>query len=263
MDNQGVQWHDNQHIHDTFISYFTDIFSSDKPIILQHSLDVIKNRVPRMMQDELSADFTPGEIVDAMKSMKSTSSPGPNGLPALFYQTYWQLIGTDVIQLALHILNHEGDPSVINKTYITLIAKINNPTTPSDYRPISLCNVILKIITNTISNRIKKVLPTIISDHQSAFMSNRLITDNILVAFEAFHKINNTHNSRKGLVGIKLDMAKAYDRIEWTFLNKTLLAIGFPPSMVSTIMKCVSTISFSLLINGQPTDSFTPQRGLR
>jgi len=74
--------------------------------------------------------------------------------------------------------------------------------------------VILKIITKTIANRVKKVLPFIVSDHQIAFLSNRLIADNILVAFEAIHKIHKTNNSKKGLVGIKLDMAKTYDRIE-------------------------------------------------
>lgn len=95
-----------------------------------------------------------------------------------------------------------------------LIPKVFNPSHPSEFRPISLCNVILKIVTKTIKKRIKKFLPTVISENQSAFISNRLITNNILVAFEAFHKFYKTHNTKKDLVGIKLDMAKAYDRIE-------------------------------------------------
>lgn len=134
--------------------------------------------------------------------------------------------------MALQILNKGSDPTLINYTYIVLIPKINNPTQPSDYRPISLCNVILKIVTKTIANRIKNVLPQVISDHQSAFLPNRLITDNILVAFEVFNKIYKTNNTKKGLVGIKLDMAKVYDRIEWSFLNKTLLTMGFPPILL-------------------------------
>ena len=213
-DNQGVLWHDAPHIHDIFTNYFHDIFSTFNPATIHNSLEVIHNRVPRNMVNDFSAEFTLEEVVAAMKSMRSTSSPGPDGLPVLFYQTYWQFIGNEVIQFALNILNNGVDPSIINHTYITLIPKNNNPFRPSEYRPISLCNVILKIITKTIANRVKKVLPTVISDHQSAFLSNRLITDNILVAFEAFHKINKTNNSKKGLVGIKLDMAKAYDRIE-------------------------------------------------
>lgn len=262
-DNQGVLWQDLPHIHDIFINHFKDIFSTSNPIAGHNYLDVIKNRITNDMMADLNMDFTPDEVVTAMKTMKSTSSPGPDGLPALFYQTYWHLIGNDVTKAVLHILNNGGDPSNINHTYITLIPKTNNPTQPSEFRPISLCNVILKIVTKTIANRVKRILPYIISNHQSAFISNRLITDNILVSFEAFHKINKTSNSKKGLVGIKLDMAKAYDRIEWGFLNNVLLTMGFPNNMVSTIMKCVSTVSFSILINGQPTDSFIPQRGLR
>jgi hypothetical protein len=172
------------------------------------------------MLADLSADFTPEEVVFAIKSMKGTSSPSPDGLPAIFYQTYWHLISTEVTQYVLHILNHGGDPSSINHTYITLIPKINNPSHPSGYRPISLCSVILKIFTKTIANRIKRILPHVISDHQSAFLSNRLITDNILIAFEAFHKIYKTNNKRKGLVGIKLDMAKPMIELSGAFLIK-------------------------------------------
>jgi len=178
----------------SLFKYFYDIFSTSTQVNMDNNIHVIHNRVPRNMVEDLSAEFTPKEVVIAMKS---TSSPGPDGLPTLFYQTYWQLIGIDVLQLVLNILNNGGDPTIINHTYINLIPKNNSPQRPSEYRPISLCNVILKIITKTITNRVKKVLPLIVSDHQSAFLSNRLITNNILVAFEAFHKIHKTKSLRK------------------------------------------------------------------
>jgi hypothetical protein len=90
-----------------------------------------------------------------------------------------------------------------------------------------------------------------------------LITDNTLLAFEIFHHIKNNKNKKKGLVGIKLDMVKAYDRLEWIFINNTLLSMGFPSNLVKTIMNCVTTVSFSILINGQPSPYFKPHRGIR
>jgi hypothetical protein len=119
----------------------------------------------------------------------------------------------------LHVLNNKGDPTPFNNTYICLIPKKKDPTHPSDYRPISLCNVLLKIITKTIANRIKLMLPDVISPNQSAFVPGRMITDNTLVAYEVFHFFNQS-TSQKGYMGIKTDMAKAYDRVEWSFLQK-------------------------------------------
>jgi hypothetical protein len=194
--------------------------------------------------------------------MKSLAAPGPDGLPAKFYHTYWDIVGKEVITTALNILNNNGDPSPFNATNICLIPKVNNPTQPSDFRPISLCNVTLKLITKTIANKIKTILPDIISTNQSAFVLGKLITYNIIIAHEIFHYLAQT-TSQTGYIGLKTDMAKAYDRLEWKFIRATLEAMNFPHTMVNTIMKCVSTVSFSILINGNPTTTFFPQRGPR
>jgi hypothetical protein len=215
------------------------------------------------MHTYLSQEFTAAEISYAAHQLKSNPAPGHDGLNAKFYQTYWDIIGGGVTQTALDVLNNGGNPETLNNTHICLIPKHNNPITPVDYRPIALCNVILKIITKTIANRIKNILPDVISPHQSAFLPGRLKTDNTLLAFEIFHHIKNNKNKKKGLVGIKLDMAKAYDRLEWIFINNTLLSMGFPGNLVKTIMNCVTTVSFSILINGQPSPYFKLHRGIR
>jgi hypothetical protein len=120
----------------------------------------------------------------------------------------------------------------------------------------------LKIITKTISNRLKLILPEEISQNQSAFVPGRLITDNTLVAYEVFHHFGQSNN-KIGFMGVKTDMAKAYDRVEWKFLQTTLETMGFPHHLTDTIMNCVSNVSFSILVNGKPSQQFTPQRGLR
>lgn len=96
---------------------------------------------------------------------------GPNGLPALFYQKYWHVVGTDVSRMVLDILNNGKDPSVINNIFITPILKCKNPKTPKDFFPISLCNMVMKIVTKTISNRIKKILLEVIDAKQNAICS--------------------------------------------------------------------------------------------
>ena len=104
-------------------------------------------------------------------------------------------------------------PPDFNATHICLIPKRNNPQKVTDYRPISLTNVLSRIVSKVLANQLKKILPHIISMSQSAFLPDRLITDNVLVAFETMHCINQRRKGKEGLMAIKLDMSKAFDRV--------------------------------------------------
>ncbi|XP_024177965.2 uncharacterized protein LOC112183883 [Rosa chinensis] len=140
---------------------------------------------------------------------------------------------------------------------------VKDPVSVTDLRPIALCNVIYKICSKVIANRLKKILSKIISPCQSAFIPGRLIIDNTLVANEVSHFIHNCYSSTEGVFSLKLDMSKAYDRMEWNFLEAVLLRLGFAKSWVGVIMKCVTTVKYAFLINGQPRGHLTPTRGLR
>ncbi|PNX98065.1 ribonuclease H [Trifolium pratense] len=261
-DTQGQKLYKDTEIENVLVDHFKNLFTKQDTHNIKETVQIVEGRISQDMHQELSKIFTKEEVFQAIKDMKSLAAPGPDGLPALFYHNYWEIIGEDVTNMALDILNNNSDPSHLNSTYICLIPKTNNPSTPSDFRPISLCNVSLKIVTKTLANRIKDMLPEVISPNQSAFIKGRLITDNTIIASEIFHYL--AHSKRKnGYVGIKTDMAKAYDRVEWDFLEATLTSMGFPKSMVSTIMNCVRTVKFSILINGHPSQEFYPQRGLR
>jgi hypothetical protein len=120
-------------------------------------------------------------------------------------------LGCEVSQTVFEILNYGIMPSNLNLTYIALIPKGKNPMSVSEFRPISLCNILYKLISKVLANRLKKILPKIISPTQSAFIPGRPIIDNILAAYETLHTMNSRMNGKKGYMAVKLDIIKAYD----------------------------------------------------
>ena len=140
--------------------------------------------------------------------MAPLKAPGPNGMPPLFFQTYWTDVSMDVTHAVLSCLNSCSILKSINHTFITLIPKVNNLEKVSNFRPISFCNVIYKIISKLIANRLKPVLNSIISETQNAFIADRLITNNILITFESLHHMKNNCTRKKGFMAIKVEFRK-------------------------------------------------------
>lgn len=227
------------------------------------TLSRITLRVSNDMNDQLDKPFLAEEVVKALSQMCPIKAPGPNGLPTVFYQKHWQTIKSKVITTCLYILNKQGTIGPLNHTYITLIFKIGKSRKVIDFRPISLCNVIYKIVVKTITNRLKQILSKVISPMQSAFIPNRLITDNIIVGYECLHKIRQSRGKRNGLLALKLDINKAYDKLELNFLEQTMLKLGFSQNYVRLVMRCISSAFFFVIINGTISRLIKPQRGLR
>ncbi|XP_074314329.1 uncharacterized protein LOC141649541 [Silene latifolia] len=151
----------------------------------------------------------------------------------------------------------------LNRTFIALIPKCESPEWVGDYQPISLCNVFMRIVSKCITNRLGKVMGYLVGEFQNAFVPGRHISDNVLLAHEALHKINTHKKGKYGRFAFKADMSKAYDQVRWDFLQAVLQKVGFPERMVKLIMNCVTTVSYNVLFNGAPLQLFTPKCGLR
>ena len=133
----------------------------------------------------------------------------------------------------------------------------------SEYRPISLANVVSRMVSKVIANRLKKILPRVILDAQSAFIPNRLITDNTTVVFEMLHRMRNRRRGKIGHMAVKLDIIKAYDCVEWSFLRQIMLRIGLPEQWVDMAMETIQTAFYSVFINGEPKGHITPTHGIK
>lgn len=168
------------------------------------------------MNDDLQKAFTRFEVEEALSHMAPLKSPSPDGFGAIFYQSYWKLVGDQISSVVLEFLNRGILPPSLNSTFLALIAKVQNPSSVNEFRPISLCNILYKLIAKTLANRLKRVLPSIISWNHSAFILGRLTSDNIIVAYEALHSIFHQMQGRVGNMAIKPDISKAYDRVEWS-----------------------------------------------
>jgi hypothetical protein len=243
-------------------AYFHNIFRTSNPSAIAQVVHSVSKTVTQRMNDVLLAPFTSEEIRSALFQMHPTKAPGPDGMNAMFYQKFWHIVGDDVTNAVLEFLHSGKMLKSVNFTHITLIPKIPSPELMTQFRPISLCNVLYKIISKVLANRLKTVLDHIISDNQSAFVPGRLITDNILVAFEALHYMKTKRKGRSTHMAVKLDMSKAYDRVEWNFLENMMMKLGFDQRWVNLIMQCLTSVSYSVMLNGEPTGYIKPTRGI-
>jgi hypothetical protein len=204
----GNRWSSQKGIERAFLSYFRWLYKSDGNLEMEACLDSIFPRVTPEMNRQLMAPVSVDEIQLALNQMDPLKALGPDGFPACFYQHNWEILHNEVCDAIKYFFESCSLDASINATVIALIPKSKNPLSVVDYRPISLCNVIYKLISKVLANRLKVILPYIVSDSQSAFVSGRLITDNIIAAYETLHTMQTRMWGITGYMGIKLDMIR-------------------------------------------------------
>ena len=194
-------------------------------------------------------------------AMGRNRSPGPDGFPADFYVACWDIIGTDLVQAIKEIFQGQTFPRSWKATFIALIPKVTNPTSFREFRPISLCNVYYKVVSKIVTERLRVFLDRLISPEQCGFVQGRHIHDNIMLVHELAQSLDQ--DIRGSNVIIKLDMEKAFDRIEWRSIAEVLRRFGFATAVINLVDICVRENHFSLLVNRHSTPFFTASRGLR
>ncbi|PKI67924.1 hypothetical protein CRG98_011520 [Punica granatum] len=193
------------------------------------------------------------EILTALNSIRSFKAPGPDGIPSLFYKHYGETVKPLLLAATKSFFTSGFILKEWNNTFICLIPKRQGASNFKDFRPISLCNVCYKVISKIIADRLKPLLDRIISPNQTAFIEGRWINENDLLAQEILHTMRKTR-ARRGWIGLKIDFTKAFNKLEWSFVIKTMEKLGFHSTFVSWIYQCISTSTFSILLNGSPHD---------
>jgi hypothetical protein len=260
--SDGAWVSDRIEIGENFVSHFSNMFSSTAPPIEEDMLNLFDPVISAEDNFFLYAVPTDVEVVQALSSIGSSKAPRPNGFTALFFKRYWSMVKVEVLGCIRnfflnHILLQEQ-----NHTHIDLIPKQSRAHTVHHFRPISLCNIVYKIITKILANRLKVMLPKFISPLQSAFVPSKNIQDNTILAHELLHSFKHKRG-KGGFMFLNMDTEKAFDKIEWDFILAIMQKLGFHSSWLNWIKLCISSSSFSILLNGNPFGLFSPKKGLR
>ena len=202
------------------------------------------------------------EIKNVVFSMKPLKAPGMDGLHVIFYQSQWPVVGPSLCKFIGDIFNSGKLPQEVNTTMLVLIPKVEHSTNLKMFRPISLCTIAYKTVTKIIANRLQAVLPEIIRPHQTSFVPGRHIIDIIVVAQEVVHTMQRK-TSKRGLMAINVDLEKAYNRLNWSFIFDTLKLTGILIQLSRLIMECITTAKMGVLWNRETTEEFSLGQGIR
>lgn len=197
-DNTGAWQETNAGIRDVIVDYFSQLFIAT----VREGKLTEREKVQQVEEsdnEDLIRGITAAEVKEATFSMHPDKSPGPDGLNPGFFQSFWHVVGTDVIRFCQEFMLTGVMPDGVNQTLVALIPKIKKPQTISDLRPISLCNVLVRILSKVLANRLKSCLKLVISDKQSAFIEGRMLSDNALVAYEVNHFMRRRTQGHMGI----------------------------------------------------------------
>ena len=251
-----------EQVADEFVKYYEQLLGN--PQACEPLIRDILGTGPLVSPDQIDAltkDISVQEIRKALFDIGDDKSPGPDGYTSCFFKKAWQIVGDDFCGAIEEFFSSGSLLKQCNHTVIALVPKAQHAPTVGDFRPIACCNVTYKVITKIIASRLGPVLDTIVDQAQAAFVEGRSMTENIHLAQELLRQYNRKRVSPRCL--LKIDLRKAYDSIDWKFLENVLTGLGFPRKFIGWVMACVTTPTYSIALNGSLFGHITGRKGLR
>lgn len=246
-----------------FVNYYKNLFMSNfSPDDIPYPDNLFSTVLDNLDYINLCTMPTPSLIKKTLFSFAANKSPGPDGLPPTFYKNFWKTTNCAFLEAIQHFFRTGNLLNSLNSTFIALIPKSKRASKVDHYRSISLCNITYKTISKILALRLKVHLNKCISPFQMAFVSGRNIHENSIITHEIMHYLHNKKGP-KAFMAIKVDLAKAIDRVAWSLLSCIHKNLGFNDQFVNWVHKCISTSNVSFLINGSPFSNFKSTRGIR
>lgn len=242
-DEQETWTEEEEKIQRIVVNYFEGLFATTTTT---DGTLTTREKVAHMTKEqnaELMKCMTEEEVKATTFSMHPEKSPGIDRLNLGFFQVFWIVVGSDVTKFCQSFFNNGEMPLGVNRTLICLILKVKKLKQMSELPPICLCNVLMRIVSKVLANRIKSCLNLLISDKQSAFIEGRLLTDNALLTYKINHCIKRRTHGKNGIAGLKLDISKAYDRLKWRYIKGMLDKFVFNNVWIQRMMACVKSVT--------------------
>ncbi|XP_033128797.1 uncharacterized protein LOC117129330 [Brassica rapa] len=247
------------------ISHFKNILAppflpitTSSPLWIQNLTDY---RCPQELHNSLTSFPVAEDITSTLFKINPNKSPGPDGLTSGFFKAAWPIVGVDVLSGISSFFRTGHLPPASNATILSLLPKHPGASAIGDYRPISCCNTIYKLISKLLVKRLKPLLPNMILPNQTAFVQGRLLVENTVLASEIVHGYHRDKGPSR--ITLKVDIAKAFDTVNWRFIFNCLQGMGLPQTLIQWIQVCISTPSFMIGFNGTVQGYFKSNRGLR
>jgi hypothetical protein len=208
------------------VDFYKNLFGAEEDVGITLGPDFweLRDLVSQEENEMLCAPFSEKEIREAIFSSYAEGAPGPDGLPFLFYQKFWEILKTDLASMFEEFHKRKLDLYRLNFAMLTLIPKIEEARDMKHFRPISLINCSFKIFSKVMTGRLGGVSQRLVSHNQSAFIKGRYILESVVTAHEVVHSV---HKSQQPGIILKLDYEKAYDRVSWSFLFRMMAVRGF------------------------------------